>query len=913
MLKRLLVNLVALAFGLLAFGVFGCSGGGDDSETSPLALAEDGELRLAVVLEDSASGPLREVAEDFLDACRRVAGAPGGRVAFESDAVDSPLRVTVDWTDTGELDYRISIDSRDGEPRGLIVEAATDAGMMHGLYAILADLGVRFFHPEESYYPLNSRATLPTGYGGSTQSPHFKWRGFHEHTQHPIEMSDFLLRPGEPGFRDYLSRYIRWLARNRQNMASFHMLKTVNLDAWLPYIADYIEEANSYGVNIGMVIGFADQQQNAFRMIREDVVDPATGEMVPEDEQIRQSLDRLLAAGFNFLGFQIGTSEFSKPEDAQALHWLDVAVSYLKTNYSDVRPYGWIHTTCDLKSDDGGYYYHIPEKADSSLGAFVHTTMFYTLGHPAPVYECDNFDHQLDFIERNEGKRELVYFPETAWWLGFDNNAPVVLPITGWSRDYDIRQVLKDRHVAGHVTFTTGREWTYWMYDHYLTRVTWDGKTSWSEYLDWIAPVFGPDGQGLVQALKDWTDLQVKHFYEEQPEIYFYLAGELPQDEIGAQAGILARRPKIAFKEVLNYDAAVFAAWKARDYDMLSRMREEYAAALEGLPDAPADGSDQQKKLYAEARNGLDIYLMRLDHTLALYDGVILARIWAEESKSETPDEADRDSLLAAANDKLDEAQSIGESAIEIFTAMEKQYRYPVELLCREKPETLTSYPYGYLYETSTGYFWTRREQQLATLIGQTFGTLQEEWQTEPETLFYTDDKKTQLTFPEDPLAGGVIKSFIPQLLFGLKGYDSGSGALTLVLAQDYNANFKPDPESELSIPGRIDGGSWEGRAEAYTIVVHDSAGEEIGALTVIEPIFAFGVTISSGAVSALDEGSLTGEITSAGLIALIMSVGGIDEEGAGNLIKSIYGYAAEEPLPVRLSMAFAFEFERAN
>ena len=175
--------------------------------------------------------------------------------------------------------------------------------------------------------------------------------------------------------------------------------------------------------------------------------------------------------------------------------------------------------------------------------------MFYDLTHPAPVYECENFNHQRDFISRADAdERPLVYFPETAWWLGFDNNMPLVNPITGWSRAHDIKQGLSEYSVEGHITFTSGREWSYWHYDHHLTKLTWDGSMSWGEYVAWIAPLYGTEyADEISRILKAWADLQVQHFYEEDPMRYFYLAGELRQDELGEEAGIVARPPKRVF------------------------------------------------------------------------------------------------------------------------------------------------------------------------------------------------------------------------------------------------------------------------------------------------------------------------------------------------------------------------------
>ena len=198
------------------------------------------------------------------------------------------------------------------------------------------------------------------------------------------------------------------------------------------------------------------------------------------------------------------------------------------------------------------------------------------------------------FFDDADETRPLVFFPETAWWLGFDNNVPLVNPITGRSREYDIREELPAWSVMGHVTFTTGREWTYWQYDHYLTRVTWDGHTSWNDYLTWLAPIYGENGDTLMEVLKAWGDRQWTDLYVEHPEIYFYLSGELPQDELGEQAGII-RRPKIAFRRILEMDESAFEEWKTQDLEYLRQMHGAYASILEDLP------NDLDDSLWLEA------------------------------------------------------------------------------------------------------------------------------------------------------------------------------------------------------------------------------------------------------------------------------------------------------------------------
>ena len=45
------------------------------------------------------------------------------------------------------------------------------------------------------------------------------------------------------------------------------MLKTVDVEAWTPYMSSIVEEAAGLNIRVGAVIGFVDQQQNAYKMV----------------------------------------------------------------------------------------------------------------------------------------------------------------------------------------------------------------------------------------------------------------------------------------------------------------------------------------------------------------------------------------------------------------------------------------------------------------------------------------------------------------------------------------------------------------------------------------------------------------------------------------------------------------------
>ncbi len=891
-----------LSFVFLVAIAAGCGDGPAAPDPSPRLVGGDGALALGVYLPVDASETLIEAGNDVLAAARDVSGADGFGAERSADpGTDGPaivIRTEQRCEELGDGGYALAADP-DGLPR-IDLDACTDIGAIYGLYHVAQDLGVRYHHPEETFTPpADESLELPLGYDGTPELPGFALRGFHEHTQHPIPASDFYLRPSDE-HRSFASNYIRWLARNRQNAMTWHMLKTVELDGWFPYIADIIEEAHEWGVSVGVVTSYVDQQQNNFRLIVE--------ESDQDDEaQLRAALDRFVDAGFDFVVTQIGSSEFTKPADADVLRWLDQTADHL--GESDVRHFAWIHTTCDLEDDEGGFFFHLPLQASEDVGAWVHTTMFYDLAHPAPVYGCQDFSQQVDFLAAADGERAQIYFPESSWWLGFDINLPLVLPITGWTRAHDIAEVLPDHDVEGHITFTSGREWTYWQYDHFLTRATWDRDVSWSDYLAWIAPMYGEHGPAVAVALDAWTALQRRHFLDEDPLIFFYLAGERRQDELGIQAGILARRPKIPFSDVVGWDDEAFSAWEEGDLARLHAIHYDYEFVLQDLP-APVGESDEASAvLYRELHDGLTVYLRRIEHAIALYEGAADVRRWVvERSRGDDAGPDVREAALADAEAHLADARATSDDVSAMLVAAESRYRYPLALVARDKPETMTSYPFGYLAETSSAHFWTRRDDQLEDLIAFVFETVEEAWETTPDRIFVTSGDLAELIEPDSPIASETLAGFMPDVLFGLSGFGGDDEAVTISL--DFNQNRLPDATTETRFEGSRGGASWEGDAEVFNLVARSQTGEVWGTLSVLEPHVTLALGAEAGDVESLSDATLAGDVPSRSLVDLVVNSGGIDEVGVINLLKSIFGLPIDEPLPTVLSMVFRFTFE---
>jgi len=91
---------------------------------------------------------------------------------------------------------------------------------------------------------------------------------------------------------------------------------------------------------------------------------------------------------------------------------------------------------------------------------------------------------------------------------------------------------------------------------------------------------------------------------------------------------------------------------------------------------------------------------------------------------------------------------------------------------------------------------------------------------------------------------------------------------------------------------------------------VRDDTEAIIGDLVVNEATLTM-ETLSADGILGATRAELEGTIASQALLDTIMSVAGIDQDGASNLIKQVYGLPDEEPLPENLPIHFEFELER--
>ena len=126
--------------------------------------------------------------------------------------------------------------------------------------------------------------------------------------------------------------------------------------------------------------------------------------------------------------------------------------------------------------------------ADSRMRALPHTVQHYTMEDPAPTYGNTDFTYIRDFMYYEAAYRSVVWYPETAYWVSFDIDVPLFLPVYALNRYRDLWRIASAEEaglvgsgpgmrIDGQFFFSSGWEWGYWLNDVVAARASWQVDT----------------------------------------------------------------------------------------------------------------------------------------------------------------------------------------------------------------------------------------------------------------------------------------------------------------------------------------------------------------------------------------------------------------------------------------------------
>lgn len=585
----------------------------------------------------------------------------------------------------------------------LVLRSPSFQGLSFGLYGLLQEkLGFKFYHPKRTIIPFYRQWPLPDGFQFRAL-PRFDKKGFHIHSLHPIELTDQLHDPDAPHASADLREYINWLARNQQNMVEFYLLRDIDHTRWIRHAADFVSYAHERGILAGVEFSMFAVQQKAFQGIRLL--------SLPSDykRQVDRTLSWIMQAGWDFTTIDFSMGEYLPDVGTLVPDLKDYVIRQVAGRYKTKV----MIPTHVIRGQSSGKAPEIADPKSPGAGILIHTVMFYSLGDPvATVYGNYNLQHMLDRAMLENKRQETWYWPESAYWVCFDNSIPLLLLPYLDARWSDMR-TLKKIGIDNHLTFSSGWEWGYWLVDWSIARWSW----SYS-------------GKGSIRKTRPDSPLSVLYDLFHDPAIY-----SLFDKALKIQNRYLKERGLIAFMSALDPSAELpwpfnkpfqprpffsnswllYAASDAEAEQVSLPViagLESYAGEMNAVIKAlkketgriccrTVHGPSDIAVISAELTRALEITALRARHRSLTVRALIAQR----KGHWWSPVNADASRLL-------DEAASVRRVALVLVHRQEAIYRYPLELIARPRND-LTAYSFGYLYPASDLFFWRREEEQV--------------------------------------------------------------------------------------------------------------------------------------------------------------------------------------------------------
>lgn len=619
-------------------------------------------------------------------------------------------------------------------------------GNIYAAYTLLEKLGFSFLHPLKVILPDKLNLTNDINI---SETPRWHKRGMHIHTMHPLELTNFLNGWGEDNAYDEDSwasmmpewdLVLEWLVANRQNNVHWVLLEGPSWEEFSTStlrkerLSKIVQRAHDYGLGVGIDVPIALEQQHAFRLVKDSEGENWKSEM-------EERIDWLMDIDFDYIFTETGTSEFTHSKPSVMLEMMNHLSIYLDETYQK-RAAIKIHSSSGQTAE--GYpdpitgedinFNFLPHFADSRLGVLPHTVEFYSLDDPAPTYGNTDFSFIRDFMNYEAGSREVLWYPETAYWVSFDIDLPLFLPLYAERRVYDLKLIASDEDnmktgigdkkggkIDGQFVFSSGWEWGYWLNDVIAARASWNPNYNNETSVEYMRIMLKDLLKNFGEVKDDLSDLIIDYAIAEENLLVLGKINGVGPDDINLRNGQAYMQGVETWDDVSDQadDLPIGGAQMTQpDRLGLVEMRQgrgSYSSEIEPLLNE-MEGRflvlrnrfiglesripNKMLPFFKDFINGAKITYLRAKQIHGLYDYV--DGYWDDPFKLDDEFQSWRMSRLNSARSALDEAK-------EVVADQENYYKVPKDRVISWSSGP-TSYKFKYLWTVHSLYYWWRDE-----------------------------------------------------------------------------------------------------------------------------------------------------------------------------------------------------------
>jgi hypothetical protein len=266
--------------------------------------------------------------------------------------------------------------------------------------------------------------------------------------------------------------------------------------------------------------------------------------------------------------------------------------------------------------------------------------------------------------------------------------------------------------VNGHLTFTSGWEWGYWLIDWSIARWSWEYRdTKMVRQSSSLSPLLEilPD-QRLLPLLRE--ALRLQNFYLKERDLMRFMAAATPFSELPHPFDKpFQPAPEFHYSRLLKtgtvQEVNQLLGSPIKDLEeyavRMAELSQRMTVLLAEKNTVSSRAATMQQRLAQELTCALSVSALRARHR-AMTLRALSAKITEREGGSKN--------IRNGSAELIVRARLLRSEALKLVKQQEIGYRYPLQLLIGRR-NSLTAYSFGYLYPASRLFFWEREEQQV--------------------------------------------------------------------------------------------------------------------------------------------------------------------------------------------------------
>lgn len=352
-----------------------------------------------------------------------------------------------------------------------LLQGSGALGQQFAAYRFLRALGVRYYHPRETFAPWRPELRIAAD-AERTETPGFARRGWRFETAWPTPAAEAFAGSGTASAIEILD----WLVRNGRTHVAWTALASTS---WA-HVAAVASEARARGLTPGLSVLLAGAQDGRLALF------PSGS---PRHADYAATLSAAAGAGIAEIVVDVDLPDHQLGSDADLLSDIKLARAAAEARGVAFR----------LAVRPG-------DRLAAGVKADVQAQMFDAAGAidvagrglPALFGFAATQESAVSIIDAESSRRSVVYAPATMRWRNIDVDVPLFLPAYWYANWLDLSRLKGYPELTGVTASDIGWEWGYWSNAAFAFESSWAPQATFAQLTD---DVFGPLGRNTCDRL----------------------------------------------------------------------------------------------------------------------------------------------------------------------------------------------------------------------------------------------------------------------------------------------------------------------------------------------------------------------------------------------------------------------------